>query len=299
MREPTASEREPVLQSSEGLSSPLLDAPRQTVKTSDAPAMKTLLICHEGALLDREALTRWLASFSELVGIVVLRETNQRMRVRVRREVKRVGVGRFLDVLAFRFYYKMFLSGADQKWEDEKLEELREAYPSINDTPTLFTHSPNSEEAEQFIRARQPDIVLARCKTLLKEAVFSIPTRGTFVLHPGICPEYRNAHGCFWALATGDRERVGLTLLRIDKGVDTGPVYGYYSYRYDEARESHIRIQHRVVLENLHELKNKLIEIYQGAAQPLDTSGRTSATWGQPWLSSYLRWKRRARREAG
>jgi folate-dependent phosphoribosylglycinamide formyltransferase PurN len=261
--------------------------------------MKTLLICHEGALLDREVLTGWLASFSNLVGIVVLRETNQRMRVRIRREVKRVGVGRFLDVLAFRFYYKMFLAGADRQWEDQKLEELRRAYPSSSETPTLFTHSPNSAEAERFILEQQPDIVLARCKTLLKETVFSIPTRGTFVLHPGICPEYRNAHGCFWALATGDRERVGLTLLRIDKGVDTGPVYGYFSYQYDEVKESHIRIQHRVVLENLSKLEQKLIEIYNGAAEPLDTSGRQSATWGQPWLSSYLRWKRRARREVG
>ena len=39
---------------------------------------------------------------------------------------------------------------------------------------------------------------------------------GTFVMHPGICPEYRNAHGCFWALANRDLARVGMTLLRAD-----------------------------------------------------------------------------------
>ena len=27
----------------------------------------------------------------------------------------------------------------------------------------------------------------------------------------------------------------------------------------------------------------------------VDTSGRASNTWGQPWLSRYLRWKRAAR----
>jgi len=36
-------------------------------------------------------------------------------------------------------------------------------------------------------------------------------------MHPGICPEYRNSHGCFWALANDDPERVGVTLLQIDK----------------------------------------------------------------------------------
>src|SRR5262249_35863815 len=92
-----------------------------------------------------------------------------------------------------------------------------------------------------------PDIMIARCKTLLKESIFSIPTRGTFVMHPGICAEYRNAHGCFWPLAQADYKRVGMTLLRVDKGVDTGSVYGYYTCDFDESTDSHAQIQHRVV----------------------------------------------------
>jgi len=32
--------------------------------------VKTLLICHHDAVLDRIGLARWLASFSELVGVV-------------------------------------------------------------------------------------------------------------------------------------------------------------------------------------------------------------------------------------
>jgi len=87
-----------------------------------------------------------------------------------------------------------------------------------------------------------------------------------------------------------------MTLLKIDKGVDTGPVYGYYSYPYDEVKESHVVIQHRVVLENLEALKTKLIEIGNGMAVPLDTSGRRSAAWGKPWLTSYMKWRRRVRK---
>ena len=71
--------------------------------------------------------------------------------------------------------------------------------------------------------------MVARCKRILKERIFAVPRPGTYVLHPGICPEYRNAHGAFWALARRDLDKVGLTLLRIDKGVDTGPVYGYFT----------------------------------------------------------------------
>lgn len=267
-------------------------APRE-----DQPArMRTLLICHEGARLDETLLAGWLASFSELVGVVRIREQGERMRRRVRRELKRTGALRFLDVLAFRLYYKLFLAAADRRWEEETLREFAARYPEPRDVPHLATHSPNSAEAEGFIRERAPDLVVARCKTILKESVFTIPPLGTFAMHPGVCPEYRNAHGCFWALARNDAERVGMTLLHIDHGVDTGPVYGHYTYQFDAARESHVRIQHRVVLENLDALAAKLVEVRDGRAETVDTRGRESAAWGQPWLTSYLRWRRRARR---
>ena len=259
--------------------------------------MKTLLICHEGADLDQQAMARWLASFSNFVGVIVLCEKKQRVWRRIRREFRRVGPLRFWDVLALRLYYRLFLSRKDQKWTRQKLDELCRLYPELpEDLPILHTHSPNTPEAEQFIKRLCPDIMLARCKTLLKENIFSLPSQGTFVMHPGICPEYRNAHGCFWALAMGDLDKVGMSLLRIDRGVDTGPVYGYFSYAYDEVHESHQVIQQRVVFDNLDKIQAKLSEIYLGGAAPLDVSGRTSATWGQPWLTRYWKWKREARK---
>jgi methionyl-tRNA formyltransferase len=150
------------------------------------------------------------------------------------------------------------------------------------------TTSPNAPAAEAFIRQQRPDLVVARCKTLLKEKIFTIPALGTYAIHPGICPEYRNAHGCFWALAMGDPGNVGTTLLRIDKGVDTGPVYGYFRVRPDPAGESHIVLQHRAVLEHLDGIRAALLDIESGRARPVDTAGRKSAAWGQPWLSAYL-----------
>ena len=250
-------------------------------------------------MLDQEVLARWLASFSDLAGLVVIHEPSQRVWRRIRREIKRVGFLRFLDVISFRAYYRLFLAAKDQSWERRTLDELRSIYPPISaTTPILKTSSPNTAEAQQFITSLRPDLVIARCKSLLKDSIFSIPPKGTFVMHPGICPEYRNAHGCFWALANDDLKKVGMTLLRIDKGVDTGPTFGYYTYPYDEFNESHIVIQHRVVLDNLPALQTKLTEIYAGSALPLDVSGRSSATWGQPWLTRYLRWKHRARKRA-
>jgi Formyl transferase len=259
--------------------------------------MRTLLICHHDAPLHREGIARWLGSFSELTGMVVLHDDGRARWRRVRKEVRRSGWIGFADVLAFRLYYRLLVAARDRAWSERRLAELCERYrPIPAETPTLHCSSPNSTEAERFIRGRRPDLALALCKVLLWPQIFQIPRHGTYVLHPGICPEYRNAHGCFWALVRRDLQKVGMTLLRIDEGIDTGPVYGYYGYDYDERRESHVVIQTRVVLDNLDRLAATLTDVVRGVAPRLDTQGRASAVWGQPRLSSYLRWKREARR---
>lgn len=263
--------------------------------------MRTLLICHAEDALARDGLARWLGSFSTLAGIVELRESKRHAWRRIRRELRRVGPARFLDVLAFRAYYAAVLARRDGHWLERRLAELRKRYPAVpapSRTPVLTTPSPNSVHAEGFLRERAPDLVLAVCKRILTERVFSVPGSGTWVLHPGICPEYRNAHGCFWALARRDLEKVGTTLLRIDRGVDTGPVYGYFGYAYDEVAESHVVIQRRSLLDNLDAVAGTLRAAHDGRIRPLDTADRPSATWGQPWLSRYLRWKLDARRRA-
>ncbi|HEY0779692.1 MAG TPA: formyltransferase family protein [Gemmatirosa sp.] len=260
--------------------------------------MRTVLICHAESRIDRIGLARWLASWSDLAGIVELRETGERKRRRFMREFERVGAARFIDVLAFRLYYKARLAKPDARWEQRTLEDLATRFPDTRDRPAprvLTTPSPNTPEAEAFIRELAPDVMVARCKTLLAQRVFSIPRVGTFVMHPGVCPEYRNAHGGFWALANDDLDKVGVTLLKIDKGVDTGPVYGYYTYPYDEVRESPLVIQQRCLFENLDAVRNTLVDIAAGVARPIDTRGRPSGEWGQPWITRYLRWKRQAR----
>ena len=259
--------------------------------------MKTVLICHDGARLDQIGLARWMSSFSDLVGIIVLRESKQRIKQRVRKEIQRSGLLRFADVAAFRLFYRLFLAQRDRAWEEAELQRLIQQYPESKAAPRIcYANSPNSPEVREFLKQIAPDLMIARCKTLLKPDLFSIPPRGTYVLHPGMCPEYRNAHGCFWALANGESEKVAVTLLRIDAGVDTGPVYGYFSYNFDSLNDSHIVIQTKAVTANLDAIRLKLEEIVAGTASAIPTQGRHTAVWGQPWLTKYFAWKRSAQR---
>ena len=257
----------------------------------------TVLICHHDAPLHSDGVARWMGTWSDLRGIVIVEEPGGLFWTRVRREYRRIGFVRLLDVLAFRLWYRIRWAARDADWRSARLRELQSQYPALPDTvPVLRVSTPNAAESQRFIEAARPSLTVALCKNLLAERIFSIPTHGTFVLHPGICPEYRNAHGSFWALAQGDLEHVGMTMLRIDRGIDTGPVFGYFCAPYDERTESHLVIQHRMTLDNLDAIAAKFGSIVNGQAPELPTKGRASHVWGQPWLTAYLRWRRSARR---
>lgn len=266
--------------------------------TNDRP--RVVLICHEGDRIDSQVIAAWLASSFTLAGVVSLREPKSAILRRVRREIRRVGALRFLDVAAFRLYYRLRLKKRDANWIENELKRHEATYPvgPLRAVPHFVAESPNTGEVRSFLTELAPDLILARCKSILKPETFTIPRFGTWVLHPGICPEYRNAHGCFWALAKRDLDRVGMTLLRVDRGVDTGPMFLQATCKYDELRESHIVIQYRAVLENLSAIETTLLSACKGAARPLSTAGRPSAVWGQPWLTEYLRWKRMAQEAA-
>ena len=264
------------------------------------PIPRSVLICHADSPVVREGMAGWLRSWSHLLGVIVLEEKPERRWKRVRREVRRTGLLRFLDVAAFRLHYRLRYAATDAEWTRQKIAEMAGRYVPCDASsrpPAVYTDtSPNTSGCREFLRGLSPDLMIAGCKQILGPKTFEIPRHGTFVMHPGICPDYRNAHGGFWALAAGDDANVGMTLLKIDRGVDTGPVYGHFRQPFDTRADSHLRVQRRQTLDSLDEAAVLLRRVIDGTAQPLDVSGRPSAEYGQPWMTAYVRWKRRVRR---
>jgi len=234
-----------------------------------------------------------------LAGLIIIRDPRSRRWRAARREVRRVGWLRFLDVIAFRLYARLRLARGEHAWKQIEIARLRRRYPAdLAAVPRIVVSTPNSNDARAFLERLRPDLAIARCKIILKPAIFGIPRVGTFVLHPGICPEYRNAHGCFWALARRDLERVGMTLLRVDPGIDTGPIFLHGTCDFDEVEESHAIIQYRAVTQNLDAIAGVLSALARGErVRSISVEGRESAVWGQPQLTAYLHWKSEARRK--
>src|SRR5688572_9687294 len=91
---------------------------------------RVVLICHEEDALDREGLASWLASTMTLAGLIIIRNGSGRLVKAAKREIKRVGLLRFLDVAAFRAYARLRLAGADRAWKESEVARLKQRYPA-------------------------------------------------------------------------------------------------------------------------------------------------------------------------
>jgi methionyl-tRNA formyltransferase len=75
------------------------------------------------------------------------------------------------------------------------------------------------------VRARNPDLfVVLAFGQILRKPLLQIPAWGALNIHASLLPKYRGAAPIQWAIL--NRERVtGLTAMRMDEGVDTGPIF--------------------------------------------------------------------------
>ncbi len=74
------------------------------------------------------------------------------------------------------------------------------------------------------LAALRPEIgILADYGKLLPQAILDLPRHGILNLHPSLLPRHRGATPIPAAIVAGDEE-TGVTLFRMDAGMDTGPV---------------------------------------------------------------------------
>jgi len=90
--------------------------------------------------------------------------------------------------------------------------------------PVLQPASLRSPEAIAALQALRPDvIVVAAFGQILRPAVLDLPPFGCLNVHASLLPRWRGAAPIAAAILAGD-ETSGITVMRMDPGLDTGPI---------------------------------------------------------------------------
>lgn len=101
---------------------------------------------------------------------------------------------------------------------------VKEAADRLN-APVLQVSTLRDPEARQRIMDLRPDlIVVAAFGMILGRWVLTLPPRGCVNLHASLLPKYRGANPIAAAIAEGE-EVTGVTLMQMERGLDTGAVY--------------------------------------------------------------------------
>ena len=90
--------------------------------------------------------------------------------------------------------------------------------------PVAQPDKPNADDMVNRIRALEPDVlVVAAYGRVIGRGLRTAAPAGAVNLHPSLLPEYRGASPIQAAIYQW-RPRTGVTLMQLDRGLDTGPV---------------------------------------------------------------------------
>ena len=101
-------------------------------------------------------------------------------------------------------------------------DERFRGWPAVE---TSIHPSANAEALVALIERQKPDLVLISGTDLLKRATIERFRAKVMNLHTGISPYIRGGPNCTnWALALGEFDLIGNTIMWIDSGIDTGAI---------------------------------------------------------------------------
>jgi methionyl-tRNA formyltransferase len=133
-------------------------------------------------------------------------------------------------------------------------------------------------EFAAWLAAEQADVaVVLAYGRILPRDVLAAPRRGAMNLHASLLPKYRGAAPINWAIVRGETE-TGVSLMQMDEGLDTGPVYSRHVIPIGE-HENAGSLSERIAVLAAEVLRKDLLNAVSGelAAEPQDEAEATLA----------------------
>ncbi len=96
-------------------------------------------------------------------------------------------------------------------------------YAAEKNIPVLQPTKLKNEEFLKKLKDLNAELNIVVAFRMLPEAVWKMPTLGTFNLHASLLPDYRGAAPINWAVINGDTKS-GVTTFMIDEKIDTGEI---------------------------------------------------------------------------
>lgn len=235
-----------------------------------------------------------LASQYPITGFVVIRRKRDIWYRYLWKRAKRIGFLKVIDELAFRLYWVLFKGSGDHRGLKQLVANVEKSLPAGYQRPPItYIDNINSDAGRQTLRDLKPDVCVLMVHPILGTKTFTIPPLGMLVFHPGVTPEYRGPHSAFWATMTNEFWGIGWSLLRVDAGIDTGPVFAQGSCPIvNPLVQNHIMMQHISHVDGTKHVAEVLRLLERGEQPRVEMTERRSTNYTHPGITDYIKFRR-------
>jgi folate-dependent phosphoribosylglycinamide formyltransferase PurN len=210
------------------------------------------------------------------------------------RRSRRLGWSYPLDRMLLGVYGRFILRR--QAAAHPACKELQNAQRTYRHScPQEFVETVNAPRVRELLLDLRPDVVLVWGTELIHEHV--LEASPLFVnVHAGITPLYRGCHGATWAVVAGDFGNLGVTVHRVDRGIDTGGILKQVRISL-EPEDNLVTLLAKQTVAGWHAVAEWLGENKGSLAESptLSPPAGKSRLYYSPGLSDYLRFERMAR----
>lgn len=154
---------------------------------------------------------------------ILITSPNSRKKL-IKRRIKKLGVFHVLNQLFFQVFIIKILKRSSKQLIKQRIQELELNNAPLPENKTIDVGLVNSAKTIESLKKLNPDVVLVNGTAIIRKKVLEA-TNAVFInTHVGITPQYRGVHGGYWALKNQDQENFGVTVHKIDTGIDTGDI---------------------------------------------------------------------------
>lgn len=140
----------------------------------------------------------------------------------IKSRIKKFGLLKVINQLLFQtvivFLLKLF--------SKSRIEEVKKQFELENiEIPSkklININSVNSNECLKFLKEINPGLIIVNGTRIISKNILNNVPALFINTHVGITPEYRGVHGAYWALVNNDAQNCGVTVHKVDEGIDTG-----------------------------------------------------------------------------
>jgi len=159
----------------------------------------------------------------------VIREAKPSVSTFLRRRIRKLGLGQVLGQLLFVAGVLPFVTYRSRRRlqqivSSNRLDTSEIPHNCVTDVPSV-----NSDITVAELKRISPSVVIVNGTRIIQEKVLQSINAIFLNTHAGITPMYRGVHGGYWALASGDPTNCGVTVHKVDRGIDTGSIVAQVS----------------------------------------------------------------------